>query len=188
MRNRSLLLLFVLTGLLTVVGVASGAAPKKAPFKITAKTCATYASAAYVKAATGLVGTLEKYPNGECSYTVAGKHHAFSIVIAVTASPAAAVGQVNLGYSQDMTQINQGVTCPTATDQTVVCPSPTKVAGFGNAAVSWDTGNATPNGFDWLTVARGSQIIGIQASGPGYVPVATEEAIAKHLLAIVPAK
>jgi hypothetical protein len=187
MRTRHLVVAFVAA--LAVVGVASAATPKKKPFQVNAKTCATYASPAYVKSVTGLVGTPQKLPNGECHFVVGGQKDAFQVQIFVLKSPQQALALLNEGYNQDLAQANQeGMTCPTPADSAAPCPPPQKVSGIGNAAVLWNTGaNGWTSGLDWFDTVRGSLIIAVQSSAPqAYVPPATEEAIARHLLAVIP--
>jgi hypothetical protein len=187
MRTRHLVIAFVAA--LAVVGVASAATPKKKPFQVNAKTCATYASPAYVKSVTGLVGTPQKLPNGECHFVVGGEKDAFEVNIFVFKSPQAALALLNEGYNQELAQANQpGMTCPTPTDVAATCPPPQKVSGIGTAAVLWNTGETGwTSGLDWFDTVRGSLLVVVQCFAPhAYEPPATAEAIARHLLAVIP--
>ena len=179
---RSPCLVFTLVGALVAVGAAASATPK--PFQVNAKTCATYVSPAYVMSTTGLVATPQKLPNGSCHFFVGGIKDAFQVNIVVLKSPQQALALLNEGFNQDIAQGKEpGMTCPTTTDPAATCPPPQRVSGIGSAATLWDTGTL---GLDWFYTVRGALFIGVQSSGPAYLSPAAEEAIAKHMLAVIP--
>lgn len=174
---------------LAAAGAAAGATPK--PFQVNAKTCAAYVSPAYVKSATGLVGTpQQKMPNGQCHFVVGGVKDAFSVTIFVMKSPQQALAILNEGYSQDVAaETEAGLTCPSTADVTRTCPPPQRISGIGSAAVLYDTrapGDTGPYGISEFETVRGALIISVASGPPAYMPAATEEAIAKHMLAVIP--
>jgi hypothetical protein len=151
---RGLLLAALVSALLTA-GTASAAQtrPKPARFKDTPTTCATYASPAIVQKLTGIAGTPQKGPSGQCHFIVNGSKDALQINIwqTGTAVKARALLQETFtgssGQSGDCANADAATPTPCGTQY---------LTGLGDKAVVWNdpflSGVYAIRGSEWFEV------------------------------------
>jgi hypothetical protein len=145
---------------------AGGAAAAPKPFHETAATCATYASPAFVQQLTGVTGTPEKGPAGQCHFTVNGATHAFQLGVHAMASPKAALAAIQNSY-----------------DVLAVAPATGQwLNGIGNKA--W---LLTDTGLSGAYAVRGSELFILQWA-PASVTITSGQAVAtlKALMGRIP--
>lgn len=174
------LLLVALTSALVAAGAASAAQPKpKAVFKDTAKTCATYASPAFVLRLTGISGTPQKGPAGQCHFIVNGAKDAFQINIWQLGTRAKALALLAETYTGSSAQAGD---CASA-DATTPAPCGTQyITGLGDKAVVYND-----RGLSGVYAVRGSEWFEVQWV-PGAVTLtdAQTENVIRALLKSVP--
>ena len=170
-----------LTSALVVVGTASAAAPKTTPiaFKDTTTTCATYASPSFVQGLTGIAGTSQKGPSGQCHFIVNGNKDAFQVNIWQMGTSAKALALLQETYkgsasqAGDCTQANANTPSPCGTQY---------LTGLGNKAIVYND-----YGLSGVYAVRGSEWFEVQWV-PGTVALtdAQAESVIRALLAKVP--
>ncbi len=143
----------------------TAAAAKKKPFHEVAGTCSKYASAAWVQKQTGVVGTPQKGPAGQCHFIVNGTRDAFQVGIHALPSPKKALAELQQGFN-------------------VLSADPSSTAewvqGLGTKAFLLD------GGLSGAYVVRGDEFFDLQWGAPVTLTHAQAIATLRALLAKVP--
>lgn len=134
----------------------TAAAATKKPFHETATTCAKYVSPAWVQQETGVVGTPQKGPAGQCHFIVTGTRDAFQI--SIHAYPTA---------KQALAFVKQSCTFMGKTSNNPPSPTVTYVSGVGNKACLVDDSGGT----NALYAARGTEFVAVQWFDTGSAPI-----------------
>lgn len=156
---------FGLLALAVALGAAAGATAAKKPWKPTATTCAKYVSPAWVEKETGVVGTPQKKPAGECHFIVDGQKDAFQVVTFQMGTKKKALALLQLSW-KDLS---------TGTDTTTEW-----VKGLGAKALLVD------GPLSGAYVVRGSEFFDLQWFAPITLTHAQSTATLRALLARIP--
>lgn len=143
----------------------TAAAAKQKPFHQTAQTCAKYASPAWVQKETGVVGTPQKGPAGQCHFVVTGTRDAFQVGIYAEPSPKKALASLQQGWNV----LSVGPDSTTAW-----------VDGLGTKAFTLD------GGLSGAYVVRGNEFFDLQWTSPVTLTQAQAITTLRALMARVP--